>query len=147
MGIKLFNFPCINLLLMFFFKSIIKWQMIDIQKLIWKATNFDKYLRISLKFIFKQILLSQQQNIMKFTRHFLQFGLMHLTKFKLGPIKKYFQFLQEGFPMQLKVIHVLNAVYFIDKVMALIKAFMKSELINMVRIVKGVIETNVFSKK
>ncbi|XP_018571184.1 alpha-tocopherol transfer protein-like [Anoplophora glabripennis] len=61
-------------------------------------------------------------------------GLMHLTKMKLGAIKKYLQFLQEGFPMQLKVIHLLNAVYFMDKIMALIKVFMKSELIDMLKI-------------
>ncbi|KAJ8910427.1 hypothetical protein NQ315_012569 [Exocentrus adspersus] len=64
----------------------------------------------------------------------LQCGLMHLTRFKLEPLKKYFQFLQEGFPMNMKVIHVLNSVYFMDKIMALIKIFMKSELMNMLKI-------------
>ncbi|KAJ8971177.1 hypothetical protein NQ317_013372 [Molorchus minor] len=58
-------------------------------------------------------------------------GLMHLTKFKLGAVKKYFHFLQEGFPMNLKVIHILNSVYFMDKIMALIGVFMKNELMSM----------------
>ncbi|KAJ8956084.1 hypothetical protein NQ318_016537 [Aromia moschata] len=61
-------------------------------------------------------------------------GLMHLTKFKLGAFKKYLQFLQEGFPIQMKVIHILNSVYFMDKIMALVGAFMKSELLDMLRI-------------
>lgn len=57
---------------------------------------------------------------------------MHLTKLKMGAIKKYLEFLQEGFPMQMKVIHIINAVYFFDKIMNIIKVFLKGEIINMV---------------
>lgn len=57
---------------------------------------------------------------------------MHLTRLKLAPLKKYLQFLQEGFPLQLKVIHIVNAVYFFDKIMNIMKAFMKNELVDMV---------------
>ncbi|KAG5880892.1 hypothetical protein JTB14_001468 [Gonioctena quinquepunctata] len=60
------------------------------------------------------------------------FGLMHMTKLKLGAFKKYVTFLQEGFPMRMKEIHILNSVYFIDKVMALIKVFMRNELIGLI---------------
>ncbi|XP_030757202.1 alpha-tocopherol transfer protein-like [Sitophilus oryzae] len=62
------------------------------------------------------------------------FSLMHLTRLKLTAIKNYLQFLQEGIPLQLKVIHVLNAVYFFDKIMNIIKVFMKTELINMIKV-------------
>ncbi|CAG9814862.1 unnamed protein product [Phaedon cochleariae] len=58
-------------------------------------------------------------------------GLMHMTKMKIGAIKKYLTFLQEGFPMKMKEIHILNTVHFIDKLMSLIKVFMKSELMSM----------------
>ncbi|CAH1953521.1 unnamed protein product [Acanthoscelides obtectus] len=61
-------------------------------------------------------------------------GLMHMTKLKVGAIKKYFQFLQEGFPMKLRVIYVINAVYFMDKIMSIIRVFMKSELVDMLKI-------------
>nr|CAI5865862.1 unnamed protein product [Callosobruchus analis] len=61
-------------------------------------------------------------------------GLLHMTKLKIGAIKKYFHFLQEGFPMQLRVIYVINAVYFMDKIMSIIRVFMKSELIDMLKI-------------
>ncbi|CAH1111799.1 unnamed protein product [Psylliodes chrysocephalus] len=61
-------------------------------------------------------------------------GLMHLTKLKIQAIKKYLTFLQEGFPMRMKMIHLINSVYFIDKVMAIIKVFMKSELMSMLQI-------------
>lgn len=62
------------------------------------------------------------------------FGLMHLTRLKLRALKTYFLFLQEGFPLQLKVIHVLNAVYFFDKIMNIIKVFLKSELVDMIKV-------------
>ncbi|XP_060534462.1 alpha-tocopherol transfer protein-like [Cylas formicarius] len=62
------------------------------------------------------------------------FGLMHLTRLKMGAIKTYLQFLQEGFPLQLKAIHILNGVYFFDKIMAIVKVFMKSELIDMIKV-------------
>nr|CAH7758651.1 unnamed protein product [Callosobruchus chinensis] len=61
-------------------------------------------------------------------------GLMHLTKFKIGAIKKYFQFLQEGFPMKLKIIHIINGAYIMEKLMSIIKVFIKSELIEMIHI-------------
>ncbi|XP_050292928.1 alpha-tocopherol transfer protein-like [Anthonomus grandis grandis] len=61
-------------------------------------------------------------------------GLMHLSRLKLNALKKYFQFLQEGFPLQLKVIHIINAVYFFDKIMNIIRVFMKSELVNLLKV-------------
>nr|XP_023012905.1 alpha-tocopherol transfer protein-like isoform X2 [Leptinotarsa decemlineata]XP_023012906.1 alpha-tocopherol transfer protein-like isoform X2 [Leptinotarsa decemlineata] len=60
------------------------------------------------------------------------FGLMHMTKLKIGAVKKYFSFLQEALPLRMKEIHILNSVYFIDKILALIKVFMKSELMDLV---------------
>jgi endoplasmic reticulum protein 29 len=56
-------------------------------------------------------------------------GLMHLTRVNLSSIRKFFQYLQEGVPGKLRAIHVLNVVYFFDKIMALIKPFMKAEIL------------------
>lgn len=60
-------------------------------------------------------------------------GLMHLTRVNISSIRKFFQYLQEGVPGKLRAIHVLNVVYFFDKIMALIKPFMKAEILKNVR--------------
>ncbi|XP_044000943.1 alpha-tocopherol transfer protein-like isoform X2 [Aphidius gifuensis] len=57
-------------------------------------------------------------------------GLGHLTRLSITSIRKFFEYLQDGLPVRLKAIHVLNAVWFMDKVLALIKPFMKRELID-----------------
>lgn len=59
-------------------------------------------------------------------------GLMHLTRVRMGNVKRFLQFVQEAIPIQLKEIHVLNVVYFIDKILGLIKPFMKTELFKLV---------------
>ena len=56
-------------------------------------------------------------------------GLMHLTRINLSSIKKFFQYLQEGVPGKLKAIHILNVVSFFDKILSLIKPFMKAEIL------------------
>jgi len=56
-------------------------------------------------------------------------GLMHLTRVNLGSIKKFFAYLQEGVPGKLRAIHVLNVVYFFDKILSMIKPFMKAEIL------------------
>ncbi|RZB40161.1 uncharacterized protein BDFB_009187 [Asbolus verrucosus] len=61
------------------------------------------------------------------------FGLLHLTRLRIGPLRKFFQYVQEGVPCRLKQIHVLNTVYFIDKIMKIVKPFMKEELYNMIK--------------
>lgn len=59
-------------------------------------------------------------------------GLSHLLRVKIGTIRKFFHYLQEGLPAKLKAIHVLNAVSFFDKVLYIIKPFMNAEILNMV---------------
>lgn len=58
--------------------------------------------------------------------------LKHFMKIKIWVLKNYFQFLQEGMTMKIKSIHVLNSVYFMDKLMAIVRTFTKNELINKV---------------
>lgn len=53
---------------------------------------------------------------------------MHLTRLRLGPLKFFFQLLQEALPCRIKAIHILNTVYFVDKLVAMLKPFMKQEL-------------------
>lgn len=59
-------------------------------------------------------------------------GLSHLTRVRIGTIKKYFQYLQEALPAKLCQIHVLNVVPFFDKIMAMIKPFMRAEIFKVV---------------
>ncbi|KRT80506.1 CRAL-TRIO domain containing protein [Oryctes borbonicus] len=61
-------------------------------------------------------------------------SLMHLTRVKLGYVKIFFDYYQEALPVKLKAIHVLNSVYFLDKVMTIIKPFMKKQIYDLVRL-------------
>ncbi|XP_050430456.1 alpha-tocopherol transfer protein-like isoform X2 [Adelges cooleyi] len=56
----------------------------------------------------------------------------HLTRLSISSLRKFFTFIQEGLPVRLKGIHVVNTQSIIDKVMMLIKPLMKKELISMV---------------
>ncbi|GJQ85955.1 hypothetical protein Trydic_g21803 [Trypoxylus dichotomus] len=55
-------------------------------------------------------------------------SLMHLTRVRMGCVKIFFEYCQEALPVKLKTIHILNCVYFLDKVIAIAKPFMKKEL-------------------
>lgn len=59
-------------------------------------------------------------------------GLMHLTRIKMSAIKKFAYYLQDGLPVKLKQIHVVNTQYFIDKVMMILKPFIRKELYNQI---------------
>lgn len=60
------------------------------------------------------------------------FSLRHATKVVLPVLKKYMVYTQEAHPVQLKQIHVVNVPSFIDKVLAIVKPFMRSEVAAMV---------------
>lgn len=52
----------------------------------------------------------------------------HLTRLNLGLLRKFFAYIQEGNPVRLKGIHVINTLPILDKIMYIIKPFMKPEL-------------------
>ncbi|GLV38430.1 uncharacterized protein CBL_13019 [Carabus blaptoides fortunei] len=58
----------------------------------------------------------------------LVFG--HLSKLSIMAIKKFMYYLQEALPVRLTGVHVINVVPFIDKLMFLVKPFMKKELLD-----------------
>lgn len=59
-------------------------------------------------------------------------SLGHLTRLSINSIRKFFEYLQEGMPVRLKAIHIVNVVWFMDKVLALLRPFMKREFYEMV---------------
>ncbi|XP_030755000.1 alpha-tocopherol transfer protein-like [Sitophilus oryzae] len=54
----------------------------------------------------------------------------HLTRLSIVVMKKLFFYLQEAMPIRLKGIHYINVVPFMDKLLAMMKPFMKKELID-----------------
>jgi hypothetical protein len=55
----------------------------------------------------------------------------HLTRLNISSLRKFFMFIQEGLPVRLKGIHVLNTQPIVDKIMIFLKPFMKKELLSM----------------
>ncbi|XP_063929669.1 retinaldehyde-binding protein 1-like isoform X2 [Zophobas morio] len=61
----------------------------------------------------------------------------HLTRVALagpGVIKKFLLYLQEAMPLRLKELHFVNTVPFMDKILAMIKPFMKMEIMDMLHL-------------
>ncbi|KAG8300720.1 alpha-tocopherol transfer protein-like [Homalodisca vitripennis] len=56
----------------------------------------------------------------------IRFG--HLAKSSITSIKKMFQYVQEGAPIRLKSMHMVNMNYFIEKVMTFVNPFMNKDL-------------------
>jgi hypothetical protein len=57
---------------------------------------------------------------------------MHLTRFKIGAARKFLEFLQEGMPLRIKMIHVLNSTYVFDKLISIARVFIRNELMAIV---------------
>lgn len=59
------------------------------------------------------------------------FTLRHLTKVVLSTLRVYMKYAQEAHPVRLKAIHVINCTPFLDKVMYVVKPFMKKKVAEM----------------
>ncbi|KAK9884643.1 hypothetical protein WA026_007480 [Henosepilachna vigintioctopunctata] len=57
----------------------------------------------------------------------------HVTRMPLPIVKKYMVYSQEAHPIRLKEIHLINIPTFLDKLLAVMKPFMKSEIASMIR--------------
>ncbi|XP_046980030.1 retinol-binding protein pinta-like [Schistocerca americana] len=55
----------------------------------------------------------------------------HLARVSLAVVRKFMIYIQDCHPVRLKGVHVINTVGFIDKVLALVKPFLKSEIIKL----------------
>ncbi|CAH1367255.1 hypothetical protein MTP99_008507 [Tenebrio molitor] len=61
------------------------------------------------------------------------FSLAHLGKLNLMAIKQALYYVQECAPVRIKQIHIINVVPLTDKLMAILKPFLKRELYNMIQ--------------
>jgi hypothetical protein len=55
-----------------------------------------------------------------------------MTRSNLSTIRQFFHYLQDALPAKLHSIHILNVVSFFNKILYLVKPFMKAEIYNMV---------------
>lgn len=59
-------------------------------------------------------------------------GMRHLLRPKLESLRMFFRYLQDALPAKLEAMHIINCVSFFDMVLALIKPFMSSHIIQKV---------------
>lgn len=59
-------------------------------------------------------------------------GMRHLLRTNVDSLRTFFRYLQDALPAKLEAMHIINCVSFFDMVLALIKPFMKSEIIQKV---------------
>ncbi|XP_017781430.1 PREDICTED: alpha-tocopherol transfer protein-like [Nicrophorus vespilloides] len=65
------------------------------------------------------------------------YTLAHIMKIGVLAVKKYMFFLQEALPFRLKGLHIVNAASLIDTFMALLKPFIKNELLETLQVHSG----------
>lgn len=61
------------------------------------------------------------------------FNAGHLLRNNLRSMKKFFAFVQDGSPIKIHAIHIFNTVPFFHVVMAIIKPFMRADIVQKVR--------------
>ncbi|XP_075154594.1 alpha-tocopherol transfer protein-like isoform X1 [Haematobia irritans] len=61
------------------------------------------------------------------------YTLKHLTRSSLGSLRVFLKFGQEAYVGRIKQIHVINAPSYMDRIMAVMKPFMKSEILKVIQ--------------
>lgn len=84
----------------------------------------------------------QRGIIFLFDMRYVRIG--HMMRTRVSSLKKYFRYVQEGLPASLYQIHVINVVSFFDKILTLIKPFMRAEIFKVVSTLR--MKSNRFEK-
>lgn len=63
----------------------------------------------------------------------MQLGVMNLAGIRIGPLRSFIHYLQDGLPLKLKAIYAINVSSLANLVKSLIKPFMNPEVYNGVR--------------
>lgn len=63
--------------------------------------------------------------------------LSHLMRISISSVRKFMEYVQEALPVRMKGIYVVNGVWFMNKVLAILKPFMKQEIYEMIHIYSG----------
>lgn len=85
--------------------------------------------------VFETILLQQGSEvgyIVALDMNNFSFG--HFTRLNPLIMKKFLFYLQEATPIRIQGIHLINAVSFVDKILAMMKPFLKKELLDVIHI-------------
>lgn len=65
----------------------------------------------------------------------------HLWRFPVPLVRRFINMIQEGMPVRLKEIHIINCSYFLPTLMSFIKPFMKKELADLIQCHSGAMES------
>lgn len=71
------------------------------------------------------------------------YTLRHVARTALSTLRIYMKFIQEAHPVRIKQIHILNVPSYLDKVMSVVKPFIKGELFKLVGW-RGEVGVNIF---
>ena len=63
-----------------------------------------------------------------------QIGFMHLTCLRMSSVISYLKYVQDGVPLKIRDVHILNCNYVFDRAIDLFKMFIKSELMKIVSV-------------
>ncbi|XP_055630547.1 alpha-tocopherol transfer protein-like [Toxorhynchites rutilus septentrionalis] len=102
------------------------------------ASKFSLSAILKLAFVCVDILLWQEGcaegNVLIIDMNGIHLG--HLPKLSIFTLKNFLYYIQEALPIRLKGVHLINVVPFIDRIMMMIKPFLKKELLEMFHIHK-----------
>jgi len=63
--------------------------------------------------------------------------LRHLTRVQFGPLRNFMAYIQEAHPVRLKKIYIVHAAWFVNQAVAIVKPFIKTELMSLLHFTTG----------
>lgn len=82
------------------------------------------------------ISLVQNRSIQSFSQNIFFYN--HIINEYFSSVSKFCHYVQEGLPVNMKGIHVMNVTSFFDKVLLLLKPFLRKEVLKMVTVLENI---------